>query len=482
MSKKFLYGAAVQGIQSFIFQTNELREIIGASEMVEQICTISFDEYVQTGEILLQAAGNIKCEYSNQHECEKTVLEFPRKVMTFAPGITISQAVEVYEKDEDYAIASHHLEQKLRQQRNKPMRSQTLGMLGCWRAAASGMPIVSVEKGNRIDAASKQKTKYCQEKSLCKKAFGIEVPSVKFPYDLKDITFHNDWIAIIHIDGNGLGKVVQQKGKNKLDFAKFSINLNKATCAAAQETYQTLDETYHLDNLPKLPIRPVVLGGDDLTVICRGDLAIDYANTFMRYFEQKTEQLLGFKLTACAGIAYIKASYPFYYGYELAEQLCKYAKEHARELNSDLTPSCLMFHKVQDSYINDYENDIIPRELTIGKAEAPTLSWVFGPYFIDAQSQYWTIDKLKDMAANLDSKEDIDNNALKSHIRQWMTLMHDNPGLSAQHTERMYDIFKNKKLLLGSLLSALKRSNDGTPTCPVYDIMTYLTIKNQTTK
>jgi replication initiation and membrane attachment protein DnaB len=86
------------------------------------------------------------------------------------------------------------------------------------------------------------------------------------------------------------------------------------------------------------------------------------------------------------------------------------------------------------------------------------------------------------MAANLDSKEDIDNNALKSHIRQWMTLMHDNPGLSVQHTERMYDIFKNKKQLLGSLLSALKRSNDRTPACPVYDIMTYLTIKNQTTK
>ena len=133
MSKKFLYGAAVQGIQSFIFQTKELREIIGASEMVEHICTTCFDEYVQSGEILLRAAGNIKCEYSHQHECEKAVLEFPRKVMTYAPGITISQAVEVYEKDEDYAIASQNLEQKLRQQRNKPMRSQTLGMLGCCR-------------------------------------------------------------------------------------------------------------------------------------------------------------------------------------------------------------------------------------------------------------------------------------------------------------------------------------------------------------
>lgn len=35
---KYLYGAEVQGIQGFIFQTNKLREIVGASELVEEIC------------------------------------------------------------------------------------------------------------------------------------------------------------------------------------------------------------------------------------------------------------------------------------------------------------------------------------------------------------------------------------------------------------------------------------------------------------
>ena len=32
---KFLYGASVQGFQRFIFQTNELKDIVGASELVE---------------------------------------------------------------------------------------------------------------------------------------------------------------------------------------------------------------------------------------------------------------------------------------------------------------------------------------------------------------------------------------------------------------------------------------------------------------
>ena len=41
---KYLYAAAVQGIQSFIFQTNRLKEIVGASELVEEICTSAFSE------------------------------------------------------------------------------------------------------------------------------------------------------------------------------------------------------------------------------------------------------------------------------------------------------------------------------------------------------------------------------------------------------------------------------------------------------
>ena len=41
---KYLYGAAVQGIQNFIFQTNKLRDIIGASELVARVCTTMFSD------------------------------------------------------------------------------------------------------------------------------------------------------------------------------------------------------------------------------------------------------------------------------------------------------------------------------------------------------------------------------------------------------------------------------------------------------
>lgn len=41
---KYLYGASVQGIQEFIFKTNKLKEIIGASKIVEDMDKINFQK------------------------------------------------------------------------------------------------------------------------------------------------------------------------------------------------------------------------------------------------------------------------------------------------------------------------------------------------------------------------------------------------------------------------------------------------------
>jgi len=36
MAYNYLYGLTVQGIQSYIFATNKLKEIVGTSEIIEQ--------------------------------------------------------------------------------------------------------------------------------------------------------------------------------------------------------------------------------------------------------------------------------------------------------------------------------------------------------------------------------------------------------------------------------------------------------------
>ena len=164
--KYYLYGAAVQGIQSFIFQTKELKDIVGASELVEEICTTAFarllydDSNTEDDKILkkfltddnriISAAGNIKY-ILNEKDCMNVVREFPKKVMQMAPGITISQAVVKYEPD-NFGLCVQELEDKLRAQRNKPMRSTTLGLMGIRRSRKTGLPAVEMhEKDNSKD-------------------------------------------------------------------------------------------------------------------------------------------------------------------------------------------------------------------------------------------------------------------------------------------------------------------------------------------
>ena len=286
---KYLYGAAVQGIQGFIFKTNELKHIVGASELVEQICTSDFEEFAKNGESVVRAAGNIKFIFDKKEDCQKAVREFPKKVMTKAPGITISQAVVAF--DEDFGKAIDDLEDLLKVQRNKPSRSVTSGLIGIKRANNTGLPVVCVmevdEKIIYKDEPTLQKERSQNVKGLCEKSFGKEALLEKeIAYNISDITDRNDWIAVIHADGNGLGKVVQAVGKQKDVFKEFSQKLDLATKEAANQAFIVVFNKFKDKRI--IPIRPVVLSGDDMTVIIRGDLAIDYAKAFISAFEDKT--------------------------------------------------------------------------------------------------------------------------------------------------------------------------------------------------
>ena len=483
---KYLYGAAVQGIQGFIFKTNELKHIVGASELVEQICTSDFEEFAKNGESVVRAAGNIKFIFDKKEDCQKAVREFPKKVMTKAPGITISQAVVAF--DEDFGKAIDDLEDLLKVQRNKPSRSVTSGLIGIKRANNTGLPVVCVmevdEKIIYKDEPTLQKERSQNVKGLCEKSFGKEALLEKeIAYNISDITDRNDWIAVIHADGNGLGKVVQAVGKQKDVFKEFSQKLDLATKEAANHAFIVVSNKFKDKRI--IPIRPVVLSGDDMTVIIRGDLAIYYAKAFISAFEDKTKEHLGEilkgkqvfaedkdYLTACAGIAFIKSSYPFYYGYQLAEDLCGEAKKDTKAIygadTNNLPPSCMMFHKVQDSYIFDYR-DIVERELT---AKGDGLSFKAGPYYIHPQDSKRTIDDLINASELLNSEN---GDGIKSGIRNWISLRLEDKSKADQRKDRMLQIFKDEAAI--KLLT-----NEDNNSCIAYDVLAYYTILNQQTK
>ena len=509
----------MQGIQGFIFQTNQLDDISGASELVENICTKMFKETVGEGfneksNAVIMAAGNVKYVFDTREQCEHVVRNFPRKVQECALGITFSQAVVKFDDEKHFEKAVEELEKKLKIQRNLHQTPLELGVLGCQRAAKTGMPVVKIWNGEELDAATYAKRvarKDCGNRLYIKSMVGETNKdnkdfNFKEELDIKDLTGRNDWIAIVHIDGNGLGTVVQKLGKDREKFREFSYLLDQATTKAANKAFETIkaQENFSLD---KLPFCPVVLGGDDLTVIIRGDLAMPYAQKFIAEFEDETSKgklggllkeanLCG--LTACGGIAYIKASFPFYYGYKLAEELCHAAKTDAKEINKEYVPSCLMFHKVQDSFVQSYK-DIKARELELkpkddGEDKAakngqnapatPKKTLCFGPYYLKEQKSYQTISELERMVKELGKAE---NEGLKTGVRQWLSLMHENEEAAAQRLQRLESLTSNKKLL-HNLTDAVCRKSKNKPDeeeqtehYAAYDVLAYYTINNQET-
>ncbi len=509
---QYLYGAAVQGIQSFIFQTNKLREIVGASELVEEICTAKFYEMltnqknvdaktaqealIKDNNAILHAAGNIIYIFEDESKCKNLVEKAPKIIQEFAPGITFSQAVVKMEGNyKEFEAAVIQLHKLLKTQRNKLMRSQTLGLMGIKRSPQTGLPLVD----DKVDIAQKQKFKMENvTQQLCQKAFGSDYIRDKvICHDIEDMTRQNDWIAIIHADGNGLGQIVRKIGTDPKSYKDFSELLDQATIKSAEKAYNYLLKNCDYKWSQRIPIRPIVLGGDDFTVVCRADLALDYVTAFIKEFEKNTgskelteiyrKAELQFKnLTACAGIAYVKSSFPFYYGYNLAEDLCKKAKNHAKAddlQKNELAQSCLMFHKVQDSFVNSFD-DIINRELTPNEG----ISFLFGPYYVndDWKNAYKkdkhniTIDELMGYSNKLVGK---DGNAVKSHLREWMSDLIDNPDKAEQAINRLKSIVSPKmKSFVDDVTKVTKSDDKKTTLYPVYDIFTIHTINSQVTK
>ncbi len=479
----YLYGASVHGIQEFIFQTNKLKDIVGASELVDKICTKEFRHFVGEDRSILTAAGNIKHIFKCKEDCENVVRNFPKKVMELAPEITMSQAVVKMEGVlSEFSQAVKELDKRLRTQRNKSFPSTTTGLIGIKRSQSTGLPAVALVDDNElIDLSTQMKRKIIKSQKdsapdLCEKNFGDDVNPEYLTTDLDKITLNNDWIAIIHIDGNGLGKVVQEIGGNKNIFSDFSKKLDAAAKAAALAAYNNVKGKFANEKL--IPMRPVVLSGDDHTLVCRGDLAIDYVEAFLSAFEKQTQdELKGITktkyLTACAGIAFVKSSFPFYYGYSLSEALCKAAKEDAKKecnLIDGLPQSCLMFHKVQDSFTETYE-EIVTRELT----PCDDISFKFGPYYLNEMNNMWTIKDLKKNA--LDGLSGEEGNAIKSHLRKWLSLLCDNKAMAEQRIKRLEQLNEPNIKFIKEVTNILNSKR-----VPVYDMLTLNTIYNQNTK
>jgi len=361
---KYLYGASIQGIQEFIFETNKLKEVIGASELVKRIEKMAD---CKNCEVLLNAAGNIKILFNDVDSAKELFKTLPKKISQSAYGITVSQAIVKIKGDYPDEYEFLELEKRLKTKRNRPHIPLDYKLSIIKTAPKTAKSAYAKDKEDKfIDKASKQKRNAAK--------------SVESKYnDFEKLANSKNKIAVIHADGNGLGGIVPKIAKDKL-LKEFSQKLDNATKNAYKKASEGIEK-----------IRKVILGGDDLSVVMDADYALKFTRDFLQYFEKETEEFLSKgefkklgikKLTACAGISISNIKYPVYYSYALAEELTSYAKKISKSKDIKNPPSSLMFHNIQSGNFRDFE-EIKQRELSVRDEEGKEVDFCFAPYYLN---------------------------------------------------------------------------------------------------
>lgn len=137
-----------------------------------------------------------------------------------------------------------------------------------------------------------------------------------------------------------------------------------------------------------VPIVPVLVGGDDVTVYTDGRYAIPFAEAYIRHYEELTEKdellkqlavVAGAKeagpLTASAGVAIVGRNFPFHIAYDLAEELVSRGKKLGKK--KDTVPcSTINFHVLRDATVLDPDDTLDEYK---GRAQRPFLVGCYAP-------------------------------------------------------------------------------------------------------
>jgi hypothetical protein len=470
--KQFLYGGNIQGIQNFLGQSSKLREIAEGSFLVanafnDEDLKKHFGWGENEAEIIQNAAGRLRILFSSEEKCKAFVFEMPKWMDSRIPGAQFIQAV-VPVDGEISNTEFKRLEDNLMAQRSQVSPPGFYGLLFMQKSRQTGGAIVSKQKGNSsshgsskdefvfLDRAKDQKRRVrAATRNSLEDQLGVLTDD--FESEIERLgSGRGNWMAVVHIDGNGIGQLILHLGQSTkgIDLVnkrkKFSEDLQDSTKQALKRALNQTDNP-----IPLNAMRPILLGGDDLSLVIKGEYAVEFCKRYLSAFEEETKRILGQSLTACAGIAYTKTHFPFHSGLKISEMLCKRAKEASKSEGS--TFSSILFHKVQDSVPVSFE-DLYNKEIRAG---GNILS--AGPYALAEGPNLISINELiasKNSLSRMGEKDSDGSNkdkplGIKGKLRTWLSLAQQN----------------NDPTTRDEILRRLKKQIKKDPKTPLHDFL-----------
>lgn len=376
----------ISGIQKFIFATGKLKEQMGGSNIIHKIMyeclpkvlgreVKEYDawkdkdyrsdkfEHKIKGNVVYIGGGNAMALFKDAETMEKTNRDMQKEVYKLTAGnIRLCYAAVEIEsldiKGEGYGKVYEELMSKMAIfKREHTAVSTVRGFSINAQDVNTFEPIiVNYDFKNKKELAcaasifQKKQHKYRNMVKLEKYNFADQFDEYFKSDDKKS------FLAIIHIDGNSMGKKIQGFIKSIDDRPENTIRESlkhmKLLSMEIDSIYEnalieTLDQVYEyeinntMDKDP-LPFRVVIRDGDDLTIVMDAGRAFKFVDVYMQKLGEEVEknkelypEICGSRInvSAGAGLTFVHNKFPFDMAYDYAEQLCKSAKTELRELS-----------------------------------------------------------------------------------------------------------------------------------------------------
>lgn len=362
------------GIQNYIFGTNRLAQNVGASRIVEKILeeaylakcldgTVSEEDLktwrethqdislLENKGVLLTytGGGNALMVFTDEGKAVDFAKNWTFNVIRDYPGLKPITGIEAGEFDpKDFKTFRDDCWRALQREKSLntpvmdfPRHGMTAECVFTGEAAESRKVPGGYFENEKKYISRQVQIKHDESEKLKKSSHKYGYSGEKeIPYEFEDLggksgDANKTLMAVVHVDGNNMGKRFENI-KSLEEYRKTSVQVNSYVHKAFERLVQDFRniQKKHADELflpEKILIRPIILGGDDVTFVCYGLLGLWAAEKFIQHFHAVQAEEGEDVIHACAGVAVVKPTYPFARAYALAEACCSRAKDVTRK-------------------------------------------------------------------------------------------------------------------------------------------------------